>query len=235
LFGDFLQTWLEYGGVLAACLVRKPAAATMALTVNGFCQVFVYGIHDPHLLYGFSGLGPDMVFALFRFRRYDVRAILLAGVTAGMFWYVVVWFTHGIFLYPLSFILPDLAIRVVGSALGDGLLAGALALGVLSLAGRNWNESRVVAFGDAGTGKIVDLTGLLLVSFGFLVIFLTNAFASVSNFFVGIGPKIPNEIPTQIPQTVEYNPGDVIGVLLVFLAATILAFWQLGSRYSYWA
>jgi uncharacterized membrane protein YdbT with pleckstrin-like domain len=30
----------------------------------------------------------------------------------------------------------------------------------------------------------------------------------------------------------EYNPGYVIGVLLIFLVATILAFWNFRSLYS---
>ena len=63
VFGDLLETWLEYGAVVAACLVRKPAAGTIALTINGICQVFVNGTHDPHLLYGVPGLGADLVFA----------------------------------------------------------------------------------------------------------------------------------------------------------------------------
>ena len=68
VFGDLLETWLEYGAVVAACLVRKPAAGTIALTVNGICQVFVNGTHDPHLLYGVPGLGADLVFASFRYK-----------------------------------------------------------------------------------------------------------------------------------------------------------------------
>src|ERR1017187_4521148 len=128
VFGDLLETWLEYGGVLAACLVRKPAAGTIALTINGLCQVFVNGTHDPHLLYGVPGLGADLVFASFRYKRYDLPAVCLAGIACSMFWYPIVWFTHGIYLYPLSFILSDLAIRVLGSAFGDGLLGATLAL-----------------------------------------------------------------------------------------------------------
>src|SRR5579872_449210 len=118
LFGDLLQTWLEYGGVLAACFVRKPATGTIALTINGFCQVFIYGTHDPHLWYGVAGLGADVVFAAFRYRRYDVPVVCLAGIASGIFWYFIVWFTHGIYLYPPIFILADFAIRVLGSAIG---------------------------------------------------------------------------------------------------------------------
>jgi len=229
VFGDLLQTWLEYGGVLAACLVRKPAAGTIALTINGLCQVFVYGNHDPHLFYGFSGLGADIVFALLRYRRYDIVAVCSAGIMCGLFWYPIVWFTHGIYLYPPSFILSDLAIRVLGSALGDGLLGAALALVILRLAGRNWNEPRAsVLEGGGDSTKLANVTGLLTMSCGVLVIVLTYALPTVSNFFLSIGPKIPSGILT----SEEYNPGYVIGALLIFLVLTILVFWNVTSRFS---
>jgi ABC-type thiamin/hydroxymethylpyrimidine transport system permease subunit len=227
VFGDLLETWLEYGGVLAACLVRKPAAGTIALTINGLCQVFVNGSHDPHLLYGVPGLGADLVFASLRYRRYDAPAVCLAGIACAMFWYPIVWFTHGIYLYPVSFILSDLALRVLGSAVGDGLIAGAIALLVFRLVGRKWSEARTGAPGGRGTVKDANAAGLLVVSLGALLIALTHASSSVSNFFLRIGPNIP----PGIPMLEEYNPGYVIGVLLIFLVATVLAFWNFGSPY----
>jgi energy-coupling factor transport system permease protein len=229
VFGDLLLTWLEFGAVLAACLVRKPAAGTIALTINGFCQVFVHGTHDPHLLYGAPGLGADVVFALFRYKKYDVPVVCLAGISCAMFWYPIVWFTHGIYSYPLSFILSDLAFRVLGSAVGNGLLAAAAAMIILNLARRKGIEPWAAAPGNGDDSKkLANVTGFLIISFGVLVIVLTHAFTSVSNFFLTIGPKIPSGYPSME----EYNPGYVIGVLLIFLVLTMLAFWNLRSRYS---
>ncbi|HEV2137520.1 MAG TPA: ECF transporter S component [Nitrososphaerales archaeon] len=221
LFGDFLQTWLEYGGVFAACLVRKPAAGTIALTVNGFCQVFVYGTHDPHLFYGVSGLGADVVFASFHFKRYDLPTICLAGIVSGVFWYPIVWFTHGIPLYPPLFIVSDFGVRVLGSAVGDGLIGATLALVILNLADRRWNEPLAQAFGnESSETKHADIAGVMIVGLGVVVMGLTYVFPSVSDFFFSVGPKIP----LGIPQSEEYNLGYIIGLLLVFLALTVLAF-----------
>jgi ABC-type thiamin/hydroxymethylpyrimidine transport system permease subunit len=227
VFGDLLETWLEYGAVLAACLVRKPAAGTIALTVNGLCQVFVNGTHDPHLLYGVPGLGADLVFASLRYRRYDAPAVCLAGIACAMFWYPIVWFTHGIYLYPVSFIVSDFALRVVGSAVGDGLLAGAVALLIFRLLGRKWNGPRAPVLGG-GSVKDANATGLLIISFGALLMALTHALPSVSSFFLSVGPNIP----AGMPMLEEYNPGYIIGVLLIFLVVTILAFWNFRSLYS---
>jgi ABC-type thiamin/hydroxymethylpyrimidine transport system permease subunit len=229
VLGDLLQTWLEYGAVLAACLVRKPAAGTIAMTINGICQVFINGTHDPHLLYGVPGLGADLVFASFRYKRYDLPAVCLAGVATAMFWYPIVWFTHGIYLYPVSFILSDIALRVLGSAVGDGLLAGAVALLIFSLLRRKWNEPRASVLGGGGGGvKDANAAGLLIISMGILLMVLTHALPSVSNFFLTIGPNIS----AGMPNLEEYNPGYVIGVMLIFLVVTILAFRNFRSLYS---
>ncbi len=229
VFGDILLVWLEFGAVLAACLVRKPAAGTVALTVNGFFQVFLHGTHDPHLLYGVPGLGADVVFAFFRYRRYDLPAVCLAGIACAMFWYPVVWFTHGLYAYPLSFILTDLAFRVFGGAIGDGLMGAAIALAILRLAGRRWDEPRALGLGGgAEATRLWYVSGFLTVSVGVLLIVITRAVPSVSSFFASVGPKISGGVPS----LEEYNPGYVIGVVLIFLALTMLAFWNLRSRYA---
>jgi energy-coupling factor transport system substrate-specific component len=229
LFGDFLQDWLEYGGVLAAFLVRKPAAGTIALTINGMCQVFVYGTHYPHLWYGFSGLGADIAFALFRFKRYDALTVGLSGASSGLFWYPIVWFTHGVYLYPPSFILPDFVTRLLASAFGDGLLGAALALIVLRVAGRRRGRPFASWSGGAeADARRANIIGLGMISLGVLVIVLTYSLPPVSNFFLSIGPKIPGGLQT----SEEYNLGYVIGTLLIFLDLTMLGFWKLRSRYS---
>jgi ABC-type thiamin/hydroxymethylpyrimidine transport system permease subunit len=221
ILGDLLEAWLEYGAVLAACLVRKPAAGTLALTINGLCQVFVNGTHDPHLLYGVPGLGADIVFASFNYRRYDAAAVALAGMACGIFWYPIVWFTHGIYLYPPTFIVADLGIRILGTTVGDGLLAGGVAFVLLSLAGKNWNQLPSPALStDYVSRRRAYAVGAVIMLIGAILVILTASQPAVSNFFLGIGPKIPPGLPTEE----EYNPGYVIGVLLVFLSLTVLSF-----------
>ena len=110
------------------------------MTINGFGQVFLNGTHTPHLLYGVTGLGADVVFASFKYRRYDIPAVSLAGVASTMFWYPIVYFTHSLNLFPSSFIVADLAIRVLGSAVGNGLLGAAIGLAILRLARRVRNS-----------------------------------------------------------------------------------------------
>jgi energy-coupling factor transport system permease protein len=134
LNSDLLIVWEEYGAVLAAFLVRKPGAATLAMTINGFGQFFKDGYVGPHhLLYGVSGVGADLVFWAFRYRRYDAVASALAGVAAQFFWVPFSYVYHVVYIYPLSFIGGDLLIRLIGGALGDGLLGAGLGVAILQV------------------------------------------------------------------------------------------------------
>jgi len=142
LNSDLLIVWEEYGAVLAAYLVRKPGAATLAMTINGFGQFFRDGFVGPHhLLYGFSGVGADVVFWAFRYRRYDARASALAGVAAQFFWVPFSYVYHVVYLYPLSFIGGDLLTRVIGGAIGDGLLGAGLGVAILQVG--SWAGFRI--------------------------------------------------------------------------------------------
>lgn len=145
VIGDLLQTWEQYGAVLAAFIVRKPGSGTIAMTINGFGQVLVNGTHAPHLLYGITGLGADLAFALFRYKRYDVLAVALAGLSAGLFWYPIVYVTHGVYLYPASFVAIDLVGRILGSTMGNGLLGASI--GVVAI--RASSRASLI-FGKAG-------------------------------------------------------------------------------------
>lgn len=133
---DLLVAWEEYGGVVAGYIVRKPGAATIAMTINGVGQFVIDGFQGPHhLLYGVAGVGADVGFAAFRYRRYDVLATVFAGIMAQLFWIPVSYAYHSVpQFYSTMWMEGDLAARMLGGALGDGLLAFAIGYAVLRIA-----------------------------------------------------------------------------------------------------
>ena len=150
LNSDLLIAWEQYGGVLACFLVRKPGAATLAMTINGFGQFFRDGFVGPHhLFYGFAGLGADVVFWAFQYKRYDAAASVLAGIAAQFFWVPFTYAYHVTYLYPLSFIGPDLVTRVIGGAVGNGLLGAGIGVAMLE-AGRRLGL-------HLGSGKLPEM------------------------------------------------------------------------------
>lgn len=163
---DLLVAWEEYGGVVAAFLVRKPGAATIAMTINGFMQFFfIDGFTGPHhLLYGVTGLGADVGFAIFRYRRFDASVSTLAGLLAHGFWLPVTYPYHSVFTrYPLSWFGGDLAARIFGGAVADGLMGFAIGLAVLGIVRSVRKGRRRGELAVASRGKNDELTSLLRV------------------------------------------------------------------------
>lgn len=142
LNSDALVAWEEYGAVIAAYVVRKPGAATTAMTINGFGQFVVDGFQGPHhLLYGVAGLGADLAFLAFRYRRFDAASSALAGVACQAFWIPVTYAYHDVLgRFSLAFIEGDVATRVLVGAVFDGLLGALLGFAVLRVLGKQVSE-----------------------------------------------------------------------------------------------
>lgn len=79
--------------VVAPAIVRKPGAALFAELVAASLSVLLISQWGPDaILSGFlQGLGAELVFALFRYRRYDVLAIALASVASAALAFVHDW------------------------------------------------------------------------------------------------------------------------------------------------
>jgi energy-coupling factor transport system permease protein len=74
-------------GVLAGLIIRKPGAAFSAEVIGAFVSVLLGGgaWSWTIVLYGVvQGLAPEVVFALFRYRRFDVLPACLGGALAGL-------------------------------------------------------------------------------------------------------------------------------------------------------
>ena len=79
--------------VVAPAIVRKPGAALFAELVAASLSVLLVSQWGPDaILSGFlQGLGAELAFALFRYRRYDALAIALASVASAALAFVHDW------------------------------------------------------------------------------------------------------------------------------------------------
>ena len=79
--------------VVAPVIVRKPGAALFAELVAASLSVLLVSQWGPDaILSGFlQGLGAELAFALFRYRRYDALAIALASVASAALAFVHDW------------------------------------------------------------------------------------------------------------------------------------------------
>lgn len=115
--------WL-LGGPLGGLIIRKPGAAILVEIVASLVSAGLgnaWGLST--LMYGlFQGLGAELVFLMFAYRKFSLWVGLLAGAMAG----VGAW--------AISFILGDLekslaynVIYLSTSAISGAILAGAVA------------------------------------------------------------------------------------------------------------
>ena len=90
--------------VLAPVIVRKPGAGLFAEMVAASVSVLVVSQWGPDaLVSGFlQGMGAEAVFALFRYRRFDVPVVALAGAASA-----ALAFVHDTVLYYQG-VAPDL-------------------------------------------------------------------------------------------------------------------------------
>lgn len=105
--------------VIAPAIVRKPGAALFAELVAASLSVLVVNQWGPDaILSGFlQGLGAELAFALFRYRRYDVLAIALASVASA-----ALAFLHDWLLYYQGLAPDVLAITAFAMLISAGVL-----------------------------------------------------------------------------------------------------------------
>lgn len=125
--------------VIAPVIVRKPGAALFAELVAASLSVLVVNQWGPDaILSGFlQGLGAELAFALFRYRRYDLLAIVLASVVSAALAFVHDWLLYYQGLAPdvlaatglamlisAAVLMPAATVAVVGALRRAGALRG---------------------------------------------------------------------------------------------------------------
>lgn len=125
---DLLLSWTGYGAVAVALVVRRTGAPFIAMSINGMVQV-LNGSHLPHLMYGFKGLGAELVILVNVASILTPPGYLVAGGLAEVFWFAVRGHS------PLAelgsaFIALRLLLRFVGGALFNGL-SGVILAGLI--------------------------------------------------------------------------------------------------------
>ncbi len=133
LSGLLAGGWL-LGGTIGALVIRKPGAAI-------FCELVAAGVEatlGTHwgmtvFIWGLAqGVAAELVFALFRYRRFQLPVAVLAGAAAGLVCGVLDTTMGSSVVWEIGYKV----IYIAGMALADAVLAGAVGwLLVRALAG----------------------------------------------------------------------------------------------------
>ena len=109
------------GGVLGGLIIRKPGAAIFVEVIAASVSALIGSQWGIETLYSglAQGLGAELIFLLFAYRRFDLPVAVLAGVGA----FVLELFTSANFAMSLTFNLIYLTCTVISGAVLAGVLS----------------------------------------------------------------------------------------------------------------
>lgn len=113
------------GGVLGGLIIRKPGAAIFVEVIAASVSALIGSQWGIETLYSglAQGLGAELIFLLFAYRRFDLPVAVLAGVGAGVGAFVLELFTSANFAMSLTFNLIYLTCTVISGAVLAGVLS----------------------------------------------------------------------------------------------------------------
>ncbi|MCM3567258.1 ECF transporter S component [Neobacillus mesonae] len=110
---------------ITACIIRKPGAAFISETAAAAVELLTgshFGLSA--LMVGvFQGIGAEIAFALFRYKRYHVSVLMLSGALAACGSMAYNLLANGFSYYTAEVLVSTLVIQVISGILLGGLLA----------------------------------------------------------------------------------------------------------------
>ncbi|WP_139416925.1 ECF transporter S component [Agromyces laixinhei] len=138
LGGIAVGIWL-IGGVLGGLIIRKPGAALFVELLAAIVSALIGNQWGVETIYSgvMQGLGAELIFAVFAYRRFGVVPAMLAGAAAGAAAWTLELFTSGNLQKSPEFLGLYLTTVVISGAVLAGLLGwfivrGLAATGALS-------------------------------------------------------------------------------------------------------
>ncbi|GFZ82120.1 putative HMP/thiamine permease protein YkoE [Compostibacillus humi] len=115
-------------GVLAGYIIRKPGAAFFTLTLAGVIQVLS---GNPNGLISITaattdGLGAEIGYALFRYKRWDWLSTAVAGLLTIPAWFVISAFWFGYYTWGWTILIIAFCVRLVSGVILAGWLSKVL-------------------------------------------------------------------------------------------------------------
>ncbi|WP_028592544.1 ECF transporter S component [Paenibacillus massiliensis] len=110
--------------IITAYIIRRPGVALLSETIAGVVEVLIGNTVGPILIVSaiIQGLGAEVVFAAFRYRRYNLAVLMLAGMGAAVFSFIWGYFRSGFAALSVDLVLAMLIVRIISGALLAGLL-----------------------------------------------------------------------------------------------------------------
>ncbi|MCZ7574460.1 MAG: ECF transporter S component [Ardenticatenaceae bacterium] len=110
--------WFYLAGVLGGYIVRKPGASTLTEVISGVAQILSGNPNGVIVLLTtfLQGLGSDIAYALFGYRKFNTGVVALAGALAAPLGVWVDAYFFGVLNQGLLFNVIAVLIRIVSGA-----------------------------------------------------------------------------------------------------------------------
>ena len=111
--------------VIAAYIIRRPGAALIAELLASVIELLMGNSGGAVLLVTgiIQGLGAELGFAVFRYKKYNLLSMSLSGIFAALFIYLYELFYLQNYLLAPGLLVGKLAVRIVSSIVFSGLIA----------------------------------------------------------------------------------------------------------------
>jgi energy-coupling factor transport system substrate-specific component len=111
------------GGTIIPAIIRKPGSAVIGETLAAAIEGLITQWGITATIWGLlQGLGSELGFAVFRYKRWDVIPFILAGALAGL----VSWILEFFYENYLSLTVDVWVVQILMSLIGGIVLAGLL-------------------------------------------------------------------------------------------------------------
>jgi len=124
VFGIFF-----FSALFSAYIMQKPGVALIVGTMTGFIQVLMGSAFSGTVVVSalVQGLGAEVIFALFRYKRWNLFTVLLAAVSMTVASFVLAWY-RGLWTdLAFGFVATRFVIRLISALVIGGLVSKFLA------------------------------------------------------------------------------------------------------------
>ena len=132
-FGDiaveFVFGVFFFSALFSAYIMQKPGVAVIVGTLTGLIQVLMGSAFSGTVVVSafVQGLGAEVIFALFRYRRWNLFTVLLAAFSMTVFSFVLAWY-RGLWTdLAFGFVATRFTIRLISACVIGGLVSKFLA------------------------------------------------------------------------------------------------------------
>lgn len=110
---------------IAAFIIRKPGAAFITEVLAGLIELLMGNAGGAIVLLtaAIQGLGCEVGFALFRYRRFDLLSMSIAGICAAIFIFIFELYYLQYYLLAPTLLLGQLSVRFISAFVFAGLIS----------------------------------------------------------------------------------------------------------------